>query len=34
MMILRIIEEDVEVVNRGVSLQKLAPHEVVEVREV
>lgn len=32
--ILKIIEEGVEVVNRGINLQNLVPHEVIEVREV
>ena len=34
LLILKIVEEGVEIVNRGVSLQKLVPHEVIEVREV
>lgn len=34
LLILKIIEEGVEIVNRGVSLQKLIPHKVIEVREV
>lgn len=34
LLILKIVEEGVEIVNRGVDLQKLVSHEVIEVREV
>lgn len=34
LLILKIVEEGIEIANRGVDLQKLLPHEVIEVREV